>query len=157
MMFPEIFPFCALPGNCIYNNPKTSWSIIFFSPIQIFSYCLLFQVLLITSKRGGSPCYLCAWSTSLWCLVWEDREFSITCLEAYCFWFIFVLENARDQNTLATMEMGKRFQKELCMCSMNINVTLFIKACFTIRLENDFNQVRHLPHLCSLTRRQNTL
>lgn len=58
--------------------------------------------------------------------MWEDGEFSITCLDAYCFRCIFGLKNAMDQNTLANTDMGKHSLKDLYMR----RVTEYICALF---------------------------
>ena len=108
------------------------------------AYCVICMFSLIHSAHGV--------------LHWEDREFSITCPGAYCSWFIFALENVRDHNTLANSEMGKHSQRELYMCRVTeYKCALFMKACFTARLGIEFNQVRLLPPLCSITLRLNRL
>lgn len=95
---------------------------------------------------------------SLWSLMWEDRKSSITCREPYYFWFTFVLENVRDQNTLAKHQNERVLSESAVHVWHEYKCVLFKKACFTTTsLGSEFNQVRRLSPFRSINLRLNRL
>lgn len=72
----------------------------------------------------------CAGSTFLWSLMWEDRESSITCREPYYFWFTFVLENVKDQNTLVKHPNERALSESTVYVRHEYKCVLFIKSMF---------------------------
>lgn len=107
-------------------------------------------------EQEMSP-YLGAGSTSLWSLMWADRESSVTCREPYYFWFTFVLENVRDQNTLAKHRNERGLFESAVHVQHEYKCVLFIKACLTTSLGSEFNQVRRLSPFRSINLRLNRL
>lgn len=96
--------------------------------------------------------------TPLWSLMWEDRKSSITCREPYYFWFTFVLENVRDQNTLAKHRNERVLSESAAHVWHEYKCVLFKKACFTTTsLGSEFNQVRRLSPFRSINLRLNRL
>lgn len=125
-------------------------------PAKVIWFKTYLTIILYEGREQEMSLY-CAGSTFLWSLMWEDRESSITCREPYYFWFTFVLENVRDQNTLAKHRNERVLSESAVHVRHEYKCVLFIKACFTTSLGSEFNQVRRLSPFRSINLQPNRL